>query len=123
MDIVLSNADNRPIYVQIVDQIKEAILAGNLQEGETLPSIRALANDLRISVITTKRAFTELEQQGFIETVQGKGSFVAGGNQELLREEKLRRVEQLLTQALTEAKSVGLDASDLHNLLDLMDEE
>ena len=90
LDIIISNGSNEPIYEQITRQIKAAIMAGDVNEGDPLPSIRALANDLRISVITTKRAYAELEEAGFIDTVQGKGSFVAGGNLELLREERLR---------------------------------
>lgn len=120
MDIIISNASNAPIYEQIVRQLKDAILAGELAEGEQLPSIRALANSLRISAITTKRAYADLEAQGFIETVQGKGSFVAGGNKELLREERLRHVEELLASAVREADSVGVDLSELHDMLDLV---
>ena len=93
LDIIISNGSSEPIYEQITRQIKAAIMAGDVNEGDPLPSIRALANDLRISVITTKRAYAELEEAGFIDTVQGKGSFVAGGNLELLREERLRQVE------------------------------
>ena len=80
MDIIISNSSGKPIYEQVEDQIKAAILSGELSEGEQLPSIRGLANSLRVSAITTKRAYTDLEAAGFIETVQGKGSFVAGGN-------------------------------------------
>lgn len=120
MDIIISNASNAPIYEQIVRQMKDAILSGELSEGEQLPSIRALANDLRISAITTKRAYADLEAQGFIETVQGKGSFVAGGNTELLREERLRHVEELLASAVREADSVGVGLPELHDMLDLV---
>jgi len=120
LDIIISNASNAPIYEQIVRQLKDAILAGELAEGEQLPSIRALANSLRISAITTKRAYADLEAQGFIETVQGKGSFVAGGNKELLREERLRHVEELLASAVREADSVGVGLSELHDMLDLV---
>ena len=118
MEIIISNASDKPIYEQITSQMKVLILSGELAEGERLPSIRALANDLRISVITTKRAYADLEELGFIETVQGKGSFVAGGNREFLREERLRRVESLLDQAIREARELGLNAGDLHVLLD-----
>ena len=118
MEIIISNASDKPIYEQITSQMKALILSGELAEGERLPSIRALANDLRISVITTKRAYADLEELGFIETVQGKGSFVAGGNREFLREERLRRVESLLDQAIREARELGLNAGDLHVLLD-----
>lgn len=122
LDIIISNASDKPIYDQIVSQMKALILTGELGEGQQLPSIRALAGDLRISVITTKRAYAELEAQGFIETVPGKGSFVAGGNLELLREERLRRIEELLAQAVDEAHGANVDVHDLHNMLDLIAE-
>ena len=120
MDIIISNASNRPIYDQIASQMKALIMTGELAEGQQLPSIRALANDLRISVITTKRAYADLEAQGFIETVQGKGSFVAGGNAELMREEHLRRIEELLGRAADEAKTAGVSVAELHDMLDLV---
>ncbi len=123
MDIIISNASDKPIYEQIVLQMKDLILAGDLQEGQQLPSIRALASDLRISVITTKRAYAELESQGFIETVQGKGSFVAGGNTELLREERLRHIEELLGSAVREARGAGIELQELHDMLDVVAEE
>ena len=123
MDIIISNASDKPIYEQIVLQMKDLILAGDMQEGQQLPSIRALASDLRISVITTKRAYAELESQGFIETVQGKGSFVAGGNTELLREERLRHIEELLGSAVREARGAGIELQELHDMLDVMAEE
>ena len=123
MDIIISNASDKPIYEQIVMQMKDLILAGDLQEGQQLPSIRALASDLRISVITTKRAYAELESQGFIETVQGKGSFVAGGNTELLREERLHHIEELLGSAVREARGAGIELQELHDMLDVMAEE
>ena len=123
MDIIISNASDKPIYEQIVVQMKDLILAGELQEGQQLPSIRALASDLRISVITTKRAYAELEAQGFVETVQGKGSFVAGGNTDLLREERLRHIEELLSGAVREARGAGIELHELHDMLDVMAEE
>ena len=123
MDIIISNASNRPIYDQIASQMKALIMTGELAEGQQLPSIRALANDLRISVITTKRAYADLEAQGFIETVQGKGSFVAGGNAELVREEHLRRIEELLGRAADEAKTAGVSVAELHDMLDLVAED
>lgn len=122
MDIIISNASGKPIYEQIVSQMKGLILAGALDEGQQLPSIRALAGDLRISVITTKRAYAELETQGFIETVQGKGSFVAGGNKELLREERLRTIEELIARAVGEARAAGVDVRELHDMIDLIAE-
>ena len=117
LDIVISNASSKPIYEQIVLQMKDAILSGELEEGALLPSIRSLAGDLRISVITTKRAYAELEAQGFIETVQGKGSFV-GGNTELLREERLRHIEELLGRAVQEAQGIGLGLDEVKDMLD-----
>ena len=122
MDVIISNASDKPIYEQIALQIRDAILAGELTQGEALPSIRSLANDLRISVITTKRAYAELEVQGFIDTVQGKGSFVTGGNVELLREERVRQVEELLGKALNKAKVVGITTAELHEMLDTLAE-
>lgn len=109
-----------PIYEQIAQQIKDAILTGELAEGELLPSIRALANDLRISVITTKRAYAELEASGFVNTVQGKGTFVSGGNIEMLREEQLKNIEDLLSQASELAKTAGIEQDELHEMLDLL---
>ena len=123
MDIIISNGSAKPIYEQIVDQIKSAIAAGTLEEGQPLPSIRALASDLRISVITTKRAYAELEEAGFINTVQGKGSFVAGGNLELLREERLRQVEQLLAKAVGEARAANISPTEIREMLDLLLDE
>lgn len=123
MDIIISNSSGQPIYEQICRQIKGAVASGKLKPGEPLPSIRNLARDLRISVITTKRAYAELEEAGFIDTVQGKGSFVAGGNLELLREERLRQVEAHLARAVAEATAAGIGPADLHAMLDLLLEE
>lgn len=120
MDIIVSNASDKPIYEQITSQLKGAILSGELAEGAALPSIRALANELHVSVITTKRAYADLESQGFIDTVQGKGSFVAGGNLELLREERLRQMEGHLQRALDEARAAGVSLADLHEMLDAL---
>lgn len=120
MDIIISNASSKPIYEQISSQIKEAILTEQLTCGDALPSIRALANDLHVSVITTKRAYSDLEALGFIETVQGKGSFVAGGNLELLHEERLSKIERLLEQALEDARGAGLSVEELHEMLDVL---
>ncbi|MEG0477447.1 MAG: GntR family transcriptional regulator [Raoultibacter sp.] len=122
MDIIISNASPAPIYEQIASQMKGLILAGTLEAGAQLPSIRALAGDLRISVITTKRAYAELETQGFIETVPGKGSFVAGGNFELVREERLRHIEEMLANSAREAQSAGISIKELHDMLDLITE-
>ena len=123
LEIIVSNASDKPIYAQIASQIQDAILSGELEEGAPLPSIRALANDLRISVITTKRAYADLEEAGLIDTVQGKGSFVAGGNRELLREGRLKRVEELLEQAVREAAAAEIGIGELHEMLDLLAED
>lgn len=120
MDLIISNSSNRPLYEQITTQIKELILTGELQPGQKLPSIRALANGLRISAITTKRAYTDLEAQGFIETVQGKGSFVTGGNVELLREERRRQIEQRLMRLVDDARSADIGDDELREMMDLI---
>ena len=120
MEILISNASDKPIYAQIASQIQDAILSGELAEGAPLPSIRSLANDLLISVITTKRAYADLEDAGFIDTVQGKGSFVAGGNAEFLRENRLKRVESLLSEAISEASAAGITPDELHGMIDAL---
>lgn len=122
MDIVISNSSDKPIYEQISSQIKDAILSEQLASGQMLPSIRGLANELRVSVITTKRAYADLEAQGFIKTVQGKGSFVAGGNKEMLKEERLRHIESLLEQALSDSKTAGVSLSEIHEMIDMLAE-
>lgn len=123
MEIVVSGANSAPIYEQIATQIRDAILAGELGEGELLPSIRTLANDLRVSVITTKRAYAELEALGFVETIQGKGTFVASGNMEMIHEEHMRCVQALLEDALDKAQVAGIDANEVRDLLDILIEE
>lgn len=116
MNVIVSNASDRPIYEQIYTQIKGAILRGECREGDPLPSIRALAKELRISVITTKRAFDDLERDGFIYSVQGKGSFVALKNRELLREEYLRQAEGKLSEAISLARSGGVTDEELSEM-------
>ena len=123
MELIISNAGSKPIYEQITGQIKAMILSGELAEGEQLPSIRALANSLRVSAITTKRAYADLEADGFIETVQGKGSFVAGGNAELIREEQLRQVEELMGQAIDAGRAMGLSKTELTEMFTLQLED
>lgn len=123
MDIVIANGSSSPIYEQIASQVKAAVMSGELTEGQALPSIRSLANELRISVITTKRAYQELEAAGFIETVQGKGTFVAGGNLELLHEERLRQIEAALGRAVVAAQEAGVEAAELHQMLDALLED
>lgn len=120
LEIIIANNSDKPIYEQIVQQIRNAILSGQLEEGEQLPSIRSLANDIRVSVITTKRAYADLENQGFIETVQGKGSFVTGGNKEYLREQRRCAVEDLLTQAIEESRSAQISESELVEMLETL---
>ena len=120
MYVTVSNASDRPIYEQIYTQIKAAILRGELREGEALPSIRALAKDLRISVITTKRAFDDLERDGFICTVQGKGSFVAVKNREMLREELLKQAEQKLLEAIEIARQGGISQQELLEMFQVL---
>ena len=120
MDIILSNSSGKPIYQQIADQVKEQICSGALAAGDALPSMRLLAKELRISVITTKRAYEELERDGFLENVPGKGCFVAPQNQELLREARLRKVEEALSQAVDEARKGGLSLEDLQEMLNLL---
>ena len=120
MDIIISNSAGVPIYEQITQQMKGLILRGELKEGEALPSMRLLAKELRISVITTKRAYEELEREGFLETVPGKGCFVAPQNRELLREAQRRKVEDLLAQAVDEARKGAFPPSELHQMLDIL---
>lgn len=123
MDIILSNTSGKPIYEQITDQVKEQIMAGTLSAGDALPSMRLLAKELRISVITTKRAYEELERDGFIQTVAGKGSFVAQQDLELARESNLREIEQHLQAALELARQIDLPAVEVHNILTVLSEE
>ncbi len=117
MEIIISNSSNQPIYEQIVRQVKSQIMAGDLTAGEQLPSIRALANSLRVSAITTKRAYADLEALGFIETVQGKGSFVAGGNTEMLREERLLEIEKYLLKAIEAGRALDLGEEELIEMM------
>ncbi len=123
MDIILTNAGGQPIYDQIVSQVKAQILSGKLKEGDALPSLRALAKDLRISVIATKRAYEELEREGFIVSLTGKGSFVAGANTELIREEHLRRLEDHLREAVSLSHLCGLDLDGLTSILSMLYKE
>lgn len=118
MNIIISNAAGQPIYEQICTQIKQLILSGELREGDALPSMRVLAKELRISVITTKRAYEELERDGFVVTAAGKGCFVAGMNRELVREEHLRRIEDCFGEAARLAKSAGVERAELVEILE-----
>ena len=123
MEILISNSGQEPIYAQITRQIEQQILSGTLRQGDALPSIRLLAKELRISVITTKRAYEELEAGGFITTVPGRGSFVAAQNPALLREETLRRVEAQLQGAVDAARLGGIGYDEVCETLRLLWEE
>ena len=123
MKIVISNKDDRPIYEQITSQMKNMILSGKLEEGSQLPSIRALAKDLRISVITTKRAYEELERDGFIITVAGKGSYVAENNSAVLKEEKMKQLEENVRRLIEEAYNSGISKEEVKEIFDICLEE
>lgn len=123
MEIIVSNSSGKPIYEQISSQIKNQIMNGTLETGEALPSMRALAKDLHISVITVQRAYEDLTRDGFIETVSGKGSFVAAQNTEFIQEEQLRKAEELLQQACDIARSHGISYEQLASILKMLYEE
>ncbi|WP_096438284.1 GntR family transcriptional regulator [Alteribacter populi] len=123
MRILISNQSKEPIYEQIKNQIKEKILNDELTEGDALPSMRKLAKDLRISLITTKRAYVELENEGFITSFVGKGSFVASQNMELLREKRLNQIEEQLAQVIEDSKRASLSLGELKELLEMLYEE
>lgn len=120
MNIIIRNTGGQPIYEQIASQIKTLIISGALKEGEMLPSMRLLAKELKISVITTKRAYEELEREGFIISQTGKGSFVAGKNMELIREAQLQKIEQQLTQAVETAHMSDISLEELQEMLALL---
>ena len=119
MDIIISNSSGKPIYEQITSQIKNMIISGELKEGIALPSMRLLAKELKISVITTKRAYQDLERDGFIETVTGKGSFVAKRNLELIKEEQLKKIEENIQKAVDIAKSSNISYENLKEILEI----
>ncbi|MCI2047033.1 MAG: GntR family transcriptional regulator [Faecalibacterium sp.] len=123
MELILRNTSGQPIYEQIYGQIKAQILSGALAPGAALPSIRGLAKDLRISVITTKRAYDELEADGFLVTVAGKGSFVAEKNTDLIREEHYRQIEDHLQSAVTLGDSCGMSHAELLEMFRILLEE
>jgi GntR family transcriptional regulator len=120
MKIIISNASSEPIYEQVGNQIKAQIISGDLQEGDPLPSIRKLAKELHISVITTKRTYEELEKEGFIDVVAGKGSFVAIQNKELLREKKVKSIEDMLANTVAEAHKMGITLKELKEMLTIL---
>ncbi|MDG5786146.1 GntR family transcriptional regulator [Evansella sp. AB-P1] len=123
MQIIISNSSKEPIYEQIMNQVKSAILSGELQEGTAIPSMRKLAKDLQISVITTKRAYEELEKAGFIYSIVGKGSFVAEQNLEVIKEKKLKVIEEQLSDVITNSKEIGLTLDELQEILKFLYEE
>ena len=120
MNIIISNSSGQPIYDQITTQIKSMILAEELKEGDALPSMRFLAKELRISVITTKRAYEELEREGFIVSIPGKGSYVAGKNLEFVREEQLRRIEERMQEIVELSAGCSLGLAELQDMLALI---
>ncbi len=120
MRIIISNSSPEPIYEQIARQIKAEIFAGALEEGAALPSIRALAHDLQVSVITTKRAYDELEREGFLDSVGGKGTFVAAQNPAFIREKRMKLVEEKLGAAVAEARTLGVGLEELTETLRLL---
>lgn len=120
MNIIISNSSNCPIYEQIKEQIKSKIVSNELKAGEVLPSIRSLAKDLRISVITTKNAYEELEREGYVETIPGKGTYIANKNRELIREEQLQKIENLLDTAVSIAKISHISKQDMQNILTIL---
>ncbi|MEK3890199.1 GntR family transcriptional regulator [Bacillus sp. FSL K6-3431] len=123
MNVIISNNNGQPIYIQIKDQLKEQILRGELVEKSALPSIRKLAKDLQISVITTKRAYDELESEGFIETFPGKGSFVATQNHELLKEKQMKMMEDKLSEVIQDSKAYNVSLEELVQMVTLLYEE
>lgn len=123
MKIIISNTSGIPIYEQIKEQIKAAILSGEMEENEMLPSLRQLARDLKISVLTTTRAYNELEQEGFIANVQGKGCYVMGRGSELVREQLLREIEENLLHAIAAARRAQVSEQQLVDMLKLLMED
>lgn len=120
MDIIISNSGEKPIYEQITVQIKTMVMNGRLKEGDLLASMRTLAKELRVSVITTKRAYEDLERDGFITTVVGRGSFVKAADTRLMREEKLKQIEELLSQAVTLARQSGISRGELEEIIEIL---
>lgn len=123
MNIIISNSGDKPIYEQITIQIKTMVMNGQLKEGAPLPSMRTLAKELRISVITTKRAYEDLEKDGFITTVVGKGSFVKAADTRLVREEKLKQIEELLSKAISTAQQSGISREEIEEIIEILYQE
>lgn len=123
MNIIISNSSNTPIYEQIKEQIKNKIVSNELKTGDLLPSIRNLAKDLRISVITTKNAYEELEKEGYVETIPAKGTYVANKNIEIIKEEQKKKVENLIETAISIAKISKISKKEVNDILDILYEE
>ena len=120
MNIIISNSGDKPIYEQITAQIKAMVMSGQLKEGDALPSMRTLAKELRISVITTKRAYEDLERDGFITTVVGKGSFIKAADTSLVREERLKQIEELLGRAVSLAGESGIQKEEVLEIMEIL---
>lgn len=123
MKIIISNASSDPIYIQILNQIRQSILSDELRAGDSLPSIRQLAKDLQVSVITTKRAYEELEKEKLIDSVVGKGCFVSGANKDFIREQRMKRLEEKMLEIIQESKELNMSQQDLIGHLTLLFEE
>ena len=123
MDIIITNQSDAPIYEQIKEQIKAQIVSGDLKEGEALPSMRLLAKELKVSIITTKRAYEELEREGYIESYTGKGSFVKGVNKEALKEQTLYEIQNYLEMVLEKADVAGISKQEVEEMLHILYEE
>ena len=123
MKLIISNISGIPIYEQIKQQVKSAIMSGDLQEDEALPSLRTLAKDLKISVLTVTKAYTELEEEGFVKNIQGRGCYVLGRGSELLKEQLLCKIENSLSEAIDAARVADLSEEELHHLLYILLEE
>nr|WP_066507600.1 GntR family transcriptional regulator [Abyssisolibacter fermentans] len=123
MNIVVSNTSEKPLYEQIKEQIKSAILRGNLKNGELLPSIRNFSTDLKVSILTIRRVYDELEQEGFVSRQAGKGTFVLAGNKDLIEDTKRVLIEEKMIEMVTLSKTMGVKIQDLHDMLDIVYEE
>ena len=123
MKIIINSNSMIPIYEQIMDAIKKMIMTGELKSGDPLPSVRTLSKELKISALTVKKAYDNLEEEGFTATVHGKGTYVSGNNTELMAEEQRKQIEKEMEQLIIKARNYGLTADDLHELIDLLKEE
>ncbi len=123
LKVIISNASSDPIYIQIMNQIRQSILNGELHAGDSLPSIRQLAKDLQVSVITTKRAYEELEKEKLIDSVVGKGCFVSGANKEFIREQRMKRLEEKMIEIIQESQEIGMTQQEVVDYLTLLFEE